>query len=256
MRIRNYFAAVLALAAISACTKPSGDNPGPSPDPGPGPSPEKEYVDGSTVIAGHNALDLGTDLLWADMNIGAKTPEGYGDYFAWGEIKTKEKYNWASYAWGDKSEPESREDYENLKMSKYCMFAAYGTKDGKSVLEPADDAAAQIWKNGWRMPTVEEVNALMNNCTWEWARVEGLYGYEVTSKKTKKSIFFPANGMYSKDGSNNVGMKCNYWTSSLFTQNEQYYAYSFMYNKENGDMYQSNTFRNLGMGIRPVHDKN
>lgn len=255
MKTRKFFAIALSFAALAACNKPAGGSDDPTPDPGP--SPEPPYVDGTTVIDGRNALDLGTGILWADVNIGSEKPEDYGDYFAWGEISPKEKYNWAGYKWGDGFEPETTQDYDMLKMTKYCMFKAYGNKDDKSVLEAEDDAASQIWKNGWRMPTKEEVDALMKECTWEWTRVEGLYGYELTSKKTKKSIFLPANGMIAKDGSHNMGFICSYWTSSLFKQNEQYYAYSYMYNEEgNPDRkYQSNTFRYLGMGIRPVHDK-
>lgn len=255
MKTLKYISLALCLIALASCGKPNGEENDPS---GNNPSQEPAYTDGSTVIDGRNAIDLGTDLLWAEVNIGAENPQDYGSYFAWGEIATKDKYNWGGYKWGDGFEPETTQDYEMLKMSKYCMFKAYGTKDDKSVLDPEDDAATQNWKNGWRMPTKEEIDALMKNCTWEWTRVEGLYGYEVSSKKTKKSIFLPANGMIAKDGSHNMGFICNYWTASLFKQNEQYNAYSYMYN-EDGDpdkKYVSHTFRYLGMGIRPVHDKN
>ena len=53
----------------------SGDNPPP----------------GTTVsgtINGHDYVDLGlpSGLKWATCNVGATSPEGYGDYFAWAEI--------------------------------------------------------------------------------------------------------------------------------------------------------------------------
>ncbi|MDE5561826.1 MAG: hypothetical protein K2J00_08565, partial [Bacteroidaceae bacterium] len=38
------------------------------------------------------AVDLGLSVRWANMNVGADTPEDYGDYFAWGEVKTKRYY--------------------------------------------------------------------------------------------------------------------------------------------------------------------
>ena len=31
------------------------------------------------------AVDLGLSVLWATCNVGASSPEDYGDYFAWGE---------------------------------------------------------------------------------------------------------------------------------------------------------------------------
>ena len=47
----------------------------------------------------HEYVDLGlpSGTLWATCNIGATTPEGYGDYFAWGETKAKSVYNWEKY---------------------------------------------------------------------------------------------------------------------------------------------------------------
>ena len=40
------------------------------------------------------AVDLGlpSGTKWANMNVGAKSPADYGDYFAWGETKTKSNY--------------------------------------------------------------------------------------------------------------------------------------------------------------------
>lgn len=39
-------------------------------------------------------LGLPNGTLWAAYNVGATTPEGYGDYFAWGETQTKSTYTW------------------------------------------------------------------------------------------------------------------------------------------------------------------
>jgi len=46
--------------------------------------------------AGVEAVDLGlpSGTKWANMNVGAEKPEDYGSYFAWGETKTKNVYNW------------------------------------------------------------------------------------------------------------------------------------------------------------------
>ena len=32
------------------------------------------------------AVDLGLSVLWASCNLGASSPEEYGDYYAWGEV--------------------------------------------------------------------------------------------------------------------------------------------------------------------------
>ena len=49
---------------------------------------EKNGGGGGGGLNGHDYVDLGlpSGTLWATCNVGATTPEGYGDYFAWGEI--------------------------------------------------------------------------------------------------------------------------------------------------------------------------
>ena len=48
---------------------------------------------------GHECVDLGlpSGTLWATCNVGATTPEDYGNYYAWGETATKETYYWSTY---------------------------------------------------------------------------------------------------------------------------------------------------------------
>ena len=45
---------------------------------------------------GHEYVDLGlpSGLKWATCNVGASSPEDYGDYFAWGETSPKAEYTW------------------------------------------------------------------------------------------------------------------------------------------------------------------
>lgn len=256
MNMKKIFTLAAIVGTICSLASCSGkiDKPG---EDKPTPTPEEKYVDGSTTIAGHEALDLGTDLLWATTNLGASAPQDYGKYYSWGEVEEKKEYRWGNYKWSDGFEPSTTAEYADLRITKYCMFKVYGDKDDKKVLEPEDDAATNAWGNGWRMPTKQEVDALLKNCEWEWNRVEGLYGYKISSKKTGKSIFLPAAGMIAVDGPHNSTLFCNYWTSSLFDQNEQYYAYSFVYTADGkeGTEYISNTYRYLGMTIRAVCDK-
>jgi hypothetical protein len=90
---------------------------------------------------GHEYVDLGlpSGLKWATCNVGATTPEEYGDYFAWGEVESKETYNWSTYKYGT--------DYDQL--TKYCSDSYYGKDDftdNKTVLDPEDDAATKAIK--------------------------------------------------------------------------------------------------------------
>ena len=60
-----------------------------------------------TAPADVEAVDLGlpSGTLWANMNIGATSPENSGDYFAWGETSGynngKVEFEWSNYKWSE-----------------------------------------------------------------------------------------------------------------------------------------------------------
>ena len=113
-----------------------------------------------TTVA-HEYVDLGlpSGLLWATCNVGATSPEDYGDYFAWGETQPKDTYEWSTYQYCNGS-------YNTL--TKYCSNSSYGYNgftDNLTTLLPEDDAATANWGGNWRMPTKEEFQELYNNTT-------------------------------------------------------------------------------------------
>ena len=160
----------------------------------------------------HEYVDLGLSVKWATCNVGADTPEGYGNYFAWGETKPKSDYSWSTYEWCNGS---------NTTLTKYCNNSSYGYNgftDNKTVLDPEDDAAHVNWGGSWRMPTDAEWTELQNNCTWTWTSQNGVNGYNVSSKKagyTDKSIFIPAAGGWDGESFFYGGEEGLYWSSSL-----------------------------------------
>ena len=58
----------------------------------------KGYWPDEPVGDEHEWVDLGlpSGTLWATCNIGASSPEEYGDYFAWGEETPSEGDDWSS----------------------------------------------------------------------------------------------------------------------------------------------------------------
>ena len=166
---------------------------------------------GSGNIGGHAYVDLGLSVKWATCNVGASSPEEYGDYFAWGETEPKSTYNWSTYKW-------CRGSYDT--QTKYCTNSSYGTVDNKTTLDLSDDAARANWGGSWRMPTKAEQDELREQCTWTWTAQNGVYGYKVTSKKsgyTNKSIFLPAAGFRYDSSLHYAGSYGDYWSSSLDT---------------------------------------
>jgi hypothetical protein len=158
--------------------------------------PKKEAANSNQrgIHNDHEWVDLGlpSGTLWASCNIGATTPEGYGDYFAWGETKTKDYYDWSNYKWWDNTKS---------KFTKYTTNDKLGSTDpdNKTVLDVDDDAAAANWGGHWRMPTEKEQRELFNNCTWVWTTLKEVNGqkevngYQVIAPNGN-SIFLPAAG--------------------------------------------------------------
>ena len=164
-----------------------------------------------TAPADVQAVDLGlpSGLKWASCNIGATTPEGYGDYYAWGETAPKEDYSWENYKYANGNEN---------KLTKYCSDTKYGNDgfvDNKTVLEPADDAATANWGKEWRMPTDAEWTELREQCTWTWTTQKGVNGYQVASKTNSNSIFLPAAGFRTSTYLLDDGSNGSYRSSSL-----------------------------------------
>lgn len=194
---------------------------------------------------GHEWVDLGlpSGTKWATMNVGADSPEDYGDYFAWGETTTKSTYSWSTYKWCNGS---------SSSMTKYCVSSSYGTVDNKTTLDLSDDAAYVNWGSSWRMPTDEELNELRTNCTWTWTTQNGVKGYKFTSKIYGNSIFLPAAGYCGNSGLGDAGSYGHYWSSSLDTDRSDYAYYWFLWS---ANVYSRRDRRYFGQSVRPVMAK-
>lgn len=140
-------------------------------------------IGGSTDNVEYVDLGLPSGNLWAKCNLGASAPEAYGDYYAWGETKPKQMYTFPNHKWYKEGAPS-------------LGFTKYNNEDGKLTLEDEDDAVIQKLGNGWRTPTLADFRELTNQkyTTIEKTTLNGVAGYQITSKKNKKSIFIPFAG--------------------------------------------------------------
>ena len=204
-----------------------------------------EYVD----------LGLPSGIRWAKCNLGASSETDYGDYYAWGvtypyyEIgyaKENPQNHWRAnetiagyvksyssygYNWG----PYKYCMGQSNCITKYCsdsMMGYEGFTDGKTTLDPEDDAAKTNLKGRWCMPSKDNIEELCSNsnCTWTSQtnyNESGVNGYLVTSKSNGNSIFFPAVGYYLGknlvESSNHfVG---SYWSSTLTSFSSDAYTF-------------------------------
>ncbi|MCR5325223.1 MAG: Ig-like domain-containing protein [Bacteroidales bacterium] len=197
-----------------------------------------------TVAKDPEYVDLGLSVKWAKWNVGANTPEEYGNYYAWGETTPKDVYSWGTYLWCNGTDH---------TLTKYNGRSEYGSVvDHISLLSDTDDVAKAEWKGLWRMPTYAEIQELRQNCTWTWTddyNGTGIKGYEVTGNGN--SIFLPAAGRKQDNALSNDGKYGYYWAGTGATRGTPYTAHDLFF--RNG--YEDNTVnkRFYGFSVRPVY---
>ena len=203
-------------------------------------------------------VDLGLSVKWAICNVGADKPEDYGDYYAWGELAPKESYTWENYRFRT-----SGDDEGTVKLSKYTSLYytsmldednRFFIADDKTQLDLEDDVAHVKWGGDWRLPTNEEMNELIDSCTWTWTTLNGVNGCLVTSNRpgyTDRSIFLPATGKYGFETSNkSAGTWGHYWSNSVNKDQSSYNAGVLAIGS--GYAAVKITFRAHGQSVRPV----
>ena len=246
----NVTCKMLALAAVvmmmsvafTACSS-DDDDAKPNPD-------AVEYVD----------LGLPSGLKWATCNLGAKQPKEYGDYYAWGETKSKEKYDWSTYKWMKEGEADWKhinkytvEDNQTgadwyKKVRSIYEFIG----DNKETLEDVDDVATVKLGKPWRTPTSEEIKELIDNCEWmniidEDVNVKYLQG---KSRKNNNIIILPCAGYYNGSSVQEANMGIFLWSSSIYSDDSSK-ARFLRYQSGNSPIL-SSADRIYGLPVRPV----
>ena len=189
------------------------------PEPKPAPKPT------TGTERGHEWVDLGlpSGVKWATCNVGAWSPEDYGDYFAWGETSTKSKYTEG-----------------NCKTYKINMGDISGNLNY--------DAARANWGGSWRMPTEAEYKELKTECDWRWRTYGGKKGYKVVGPNGN-SIFLPLAGYRDGKKLEDAGSHGNYWSSTPYkdvTRDASSLCFRI------GLHVVSSDFRFWGLSVRPV----
>ena len=179
-----------------------------------------------------HAIDLGlpSGTKWCCCNVGASTPEGYGGYYAWGETSEKSVYESDNYA------------YYNSSTGRY-------TNIGSDISGTGYDAATVNMGAPWRMPSVEQMKELFNNCSRQWTQQNGVNGILVTGPNGGQ-VFLPAAGGRWLDGFSLAGSYGIYWSSSLDPDSADYGAYYLYFNSGNWDWYHER--RDYGHSVRAV----
>ena len=153
--------------------------------------PEKGYLG---TQDGHEWVDLGlpSGLKWATCNVGASSPEELGKYFEWEEVNHKYYYE------------QNKEDSNPTYVREY--------KDISGV--KGKDVARTHWGGKWRMPTKQECEELIANCSASYVKIDGFVYVKLTSKTNYRSIIFPLAGRKVRACHYDLFVKGTYWSSS------------------------------------------
>ena len=118
-------------------------------------------------------LGLPSGIKWAKCDLGASSPERYGDEYSWGETWTK-----------------TTDEYYYFTDIVEGQYTKYDSRDKRFFLEKEDDVAYLRLGEGWRYPTWNEVQELIDNCTVTEFRLNGRLGVMFISKINNNYIFF------------------------------------------------------------------
>ncbi len=211
-------AAALLCTGFCACSDDDDDD---APD-----NSTPEYSVTGT-LNGHEYVDLGLSVKWATCNVGASTLEGCGDYFAWGETKTKSEYGLSNSV------------TEGKNMGNISGNATY-------------DVARAKWGGTWRLPTVDEMEELINECKWTLTKQNGCEGYKVTGSNDN-SIFLPVTGYFMGSTHYNEATGGYYWSGTTYGEEYKSGAYSLGW-RNDAVPHTGADNRWYGKPVRPVSD--
>ena len=199
-------------------------------------------------------VDLGLSVLWAAYNVGASSPEEYGGYYAWGETEEKESYTWENYKYSEKY----------YFSDDYWVWT--GKFIGNEISGTSYDVAHVQWGGGARMPTLAEVEELVNKCTFTYGSYKGVSGRYVTGPNGN-SIFLPFAGFRYDDYVTQEGNYGRFWSGTSYDDFYEVF-YHILDTYYDDDAYNLNcdededaagwwfyNDRYYGQSVRPVTDK-
>ena len=199
---------------------------------------ELKAAGGSTTVV-KDCVDLGlpSGLMWRKYNVGANSEYEKGNYYAWGETVTKQKYDITTYKWveiiGEKTD-----------------YTKYNETDKLTLLQPEDDAATANLGNNYRTPTVKEWEELLAECTWEVATTTNknnktVIDYWKVVGPNGNFIILPSAGYYYVDK----------WKNSGCYQSASEEAINWEIDETNVMPSMYKVIRENGYPVRPVFEK-
>ncbi|WP_456076230.1 hypothetical protein [Hoylesella timonensis] len=184
-------------------------------------------ADPLVVPATAKPVDLGLSVQWADINLGANSETERGFLVGWGDVTGINRSVNLKYF-------PVEQPVGNIIITKY-------------------DIAKQKWGDQWRLPSTDEIQELIDHCTWTWTTKNGVTGYQVSSQQPENtnSIFIPVSGFRTGSVMAEEDVAGYYWSGILDTDNTNAVALKFT----DTDKQQTALKRFVGCSVRPVYGK-
>lgn len=191
-------------------------------------------------------IDLGlpSGTKWACCNVGASTPEQYGNYYAWGETQPKSVYNDVTYSYYTGQDTDG-DGWIDINFSVVNI--------GSDIAGTSYDAATANWGAPWRMPSLTQIKELRDNATFTWTTQNGVLGRKFTGPNGG-TIFLPAAGYRWHGELNDAGLYGCYCSSTLYENPVNPYELDFAYGFSfgSGSVHTGDGSRINGLSVRPV----
>ena len=213
-----------------------------------------------------HAIDLGlpSGTKWACCELGASNPTDLGAFFAYGETKEKSQYTFDNYEYilYNSTDKPNEEIYPrwtyNGSTGYYYVIEDLGT----NISGTEYDSARQIWGNPWCIPTKDQCQELLDNCSietgvitrygylWDGTPTETKFGYKLTGPNGNSILINNNHSFYGVE-SYPEGAGLGWWTASKEISGA-YWLY--IYERDNMPYFQIhlNGAQWNGLLIRPV----
>ena len=193
----------------------------------------------------------------------AENEYDFGDYFAWGATEpwctqysrtgTGYKVQVSLTAW-DNTKNATVYDWTTVPFRDGNNWSCNQYINNGDKLAMEHDAARQILKGDWQIPTKEIWDKLFESSKYEWTKTaKAEYnGYQVKSKKSETgTIFLPVTGEFYKSWPSCDGTYGSYWSGTANSKDSAYSLYLYFY-YDGGYTQISKKDRYFGYSVRPV----
>ena len=227
-----------------------------------------DYPARGDIVRADQEVDMGVfeinginyRLIFAKSNLTkdglAANEYDYGDYFAWRATSVwysainQNTNPWSITPLGDKPG-----GYKAANAPYYYN----GKYTSGNTLEAADDAARQILKGDWQIPTKEIWMALEYanhrqvywgpEGKWTFDQRNGINGISIVrNDRSNQLLFLPAAGHVSRTEFKEVGSIGDYWSGTAYTNDRAYNLQC----KDKNVTHNYNHYHSIGLPVRPV----